>query len=188
MEIENRLDWVEINNVLTDDDCTRLIEEADKKGFEISALGNEVEGGTYTNTEIRNSLSVRVPIKENIWVQEKLIRALSEVNSHFRFDLGGIVDLQVLKYDVGSYIKPHLDVYSHRSEIQRKVTFVIQLSDQEEYTGGELRLHIDHKPIIMPKKKGNLIAFPTYSLHDVTTVLSGQRYSCIGWCFGPDFK
>lgn len=188
IEVEDRLDWVDVDNVLTDDDCHHLIQKAYEIGFKVSGLGNDAEGGVYTNKEIRNSLSARVPIEKNLWIQEKLIRALSKANSHFKFDLGGIMDLQVLKYNVGSYIKPHLDVYSHCSQTQRKVTFVIQLSNDDEYDGGELRLHIDHEPIVMSKKKGNLIAFPAYTLHDVTTILSGHRYSCIGWCFGPDFK
>lgn len=188
MEIENRLDWVELDHIFDDDDCSLLIKEAYKKGFESSALGNDVEGGIYSNPEIRKSFGARIPIAENNWLQEKLIPALSKVNSEFKFDLGGIMDLQVLKYNVGSYIKPHLDIYSHRSEVQRKVTFVIQLTDQEEYTGGDLRLHINYEPVVMTKKKGTLIAFPAYTLHDVTEILSGKRYSCIGWCFGNEFK
>jgi len=188
MEIENRLDWVELGDIFNDKDCSLLIREAYKKGFESSALGNDAEGGIYSNPEIRKSFSARIPIAENNWLQEKLISALSKVNSEFKFDLDGIMDLQVLKYNVGSYIKPHLDIYSHRSEVQRKVTFVIQLTDQEEYVGGDLRLHINYEPVTMTKKKGTLIAFPAYTLHDVTEILFGKRYSCIGWCFGNEFK
>lgn len=186
--MEERLDWVEIDNVLSSDDCLHLIEDAATIGFIPSELGNDVEGGIYSNPEIRKSFGARIPIAENTWIQEKLIPALSKVNSEFKFDLGGIMDLQVLKYNVGSYIKPHLDIYSHRSEVQRKITFVIQLTDEKEYTGGDLRLHINYDPVVMTKKKGTLIAFPAYTLHDVTEILSGERYSCIGWCFGDEFK
>ena len=104
IEVEDRLDWVDVDNVLTDDDCHHLIQKAYEIGFKVSGLGNDAEGGVYTNKEIRNSLSARVPIEKNLWIQEKLIRALSKANSHFKFDLGGIMDLQVLKYNVGSYI------------------------------------------------------------------------------------
>ena len=40
----------------------------------------------------------------------------------------------------------------------------------------------------MTKKQGTLIAFPSYTLHEVTPLISGTRYSLVAWLGGPTFK
>lgn len=180
--------WLTLNNVLNDGHCNRLLKTANKNGFFPAKLGNIENNPDYLDTDIRNCLTSDIPIKQNLWFESTLTTALRQINSYFKFDLHGIMDLQVIQYDVDSYFKIHNDVYPKDTDMQRKITFIMQLSDPDDYTGGELVMHIDSIPDVMTKEKGSLIAFPSYILHEVTPILSGRRYSCIGWCFGPEFK
>jgi PKHD-type hydroxylase len=62
------------------------------------------------------------------------------------------------------------------------------LSDPEEYEGGELLLKTSAFPIKTLNKKGTIIFFPSYVLHEVTPVTKGTRKTLVGWVLGPNFK
>jgi len=40
----------------------------------------------------------------------------------------------------------------------------------------------------MKKEQGTLIAFPSHTLHEVTPITEGRRYSLVGWITGKPFK
>jgi PKHD-type hydroxylase len=86
-----------------------------------------------------------------------------------------------------SNYQKHMDL--GRPFPNRKLSFSIQLSDDNEYTGGDLRFHyIKTQPEIAPRTRGKIIFFPTWMVHDVTPVTQGIRYSLVGWVNGPNFK
>ena len=65
---------------------------------------------------------------------------------------------------------------------------VLQLSDSKDYEGGDLMLMHSNTPNIIEKKKGYLVAFPSYVLHEVTPVTKGERYSLVAWIHGPNLR
>jgi predicted 2-oxoglutarate/Fe(II)-dependent dioxygenase YbiX len=72
-------------------------------------------------------------------------------------------------------------------EYQRKLTFILQLTDPDEYVGGDLIVYTHKEEERMTRQQGSLIVFPSYTMHEVTELLSGTRYSLIGWVLGPEF-
>jgi PKHD-type hydroxylase len=64
----------------------------------------------------------------------------------------------------------------------------MQLSDPSEYEGGDLLLHTGDEPIVINKQKGMLVMFPSYTLHEVTPVTKGERYSLVAWVHGPKLR
>jgi PKHD-type hydroxylase len=70
----------------------------------------------------------------------------------------------------------------------RKLSFVLQLSDPKDYKGGELQIHLGEEPTVMKKEQGALFAFPSPTLHEVTAITKGRRYSLVGWITGKPFK
>jgi PKHD-type hydroxylase len=184
--------WMTLDNVLTNEQCDELIQIAHTQGFKHAALGNDEEIGLkqsgYIDEDIRKAQIALIPYKQLSWLQESVTEALRYCNQQFRFDLDGFMDLQVIKYEVDSFFLAHLDILTINSDMQRKVTFVIQLSNPDDYVGGDLCVWTKKEEDRMSRKKGSLHAFPSYLLHEVTPTLSGTRYSLIGWCFGPEFK
>jgi len=124
------------------------------------------------------------------WVYATLSDAINKINNeYFKFDLTHLTALQYTVYNEnnhGNYQK-HLDL--GRQFPNRKLSFSVQLSDHNEYAGGDLRFHyIKNYPEIAPREKGKIIFFPSWMVHDVTPVTQGTRRSLVGWVNGPNFK
>ena len=74
-------------------------------------------------------------------------------------------------------------------EYIRKLSFSIQLSDPEDYEGGELEFNVNNEErFFAPNKKGTVIIFDSRIQHRVLEVKSGVRKSLVGWVVGPRWK
>lgn len=120
---------------------------------------------------------------------------LSVMNSaSYKFDLFGIVDpFQYTVYDGGdkSHYDWHVDIMNDQSKPFRKLSAVLQLSEPDEYDGGELEINYfgnQDKPVVVPKKKNLLVVFPSFFPHRVTPVTKGNRKTIVAWCCGNTFK
>lgn len=78
--------------------------------------------------------------------------------------------------------------YSHESnEAPRKVTVVIQLSDSQEYAGGDFETF---GPLgeTAPRALGTIFCLPSIVPHRVTPVTRGLRRALVAWVAGPRFR
>jgi len=66
----------------------------------------------------------------------------------------------------------------------RKLSVSIQLSDPEDYEGGDLELLYGTEPQKLDRSRGALIVFPSFMLHRVTPVTRGARWSLVAWLLG----
>ena len=64
----------------------------------------------------------------------------------------------------------------------------VQLSDEEEYEGGDLQFMINNKIVDAPRKKGTIVIFPSFIMHRVTQITKGTRQSIVGWVSGPPYR
>jgi hypothetical protein len=88
-------------------------------------------------------------------------------------------------YYEGDRFGYHHDSYGSMSlDIDRKVNLTIQLSDENDYTGGNLFVG-NHR---CPRTRGTAIFFPSHYHHYVTKVVSGSRCVLIGHAWGPFVK
>lgn len=163
------------------------------------AIGNklpekpgELNSENNLDKTIRESMISWIPVNSQTnWIYKKLTDCIHLVNdSYFNYDLTRMERLQFTRYygrDGGVYC-PHLDSNFGHIPDNRKLSFVMQLSDPSEYEGGELRLHTAKYPDIIPKEKGLIVFFPSATLHECTPVTSGKRCTLVGWIYGPKFK
>lgn len=81
------------------------------------------------------------------------------------------------------------DFVEENTELVRKLSFVLQLSDPDDYEGGNLQL-LDEagKSYFAPRKRGCIILFDSRTQHRVLPVKSGLRKSIVGWTVGPRWK
>jgi len=76
-----------------------------------------------------------------------------------------------------------------QGELVRKLSFSLQLSDPEDYEGGELEfLDNQDEPFFAPKQKGTIVVFDSRVKHRVRKVTNGLRKSIVGWVVGPRWK
>jgi PKHD-type hydroxylase len=123
------------------------------------------------------------------WVFRRVTDITLNLNERFfKFDLFGLNEgFQFTNYEApsGKYGK-HVD--RAMNMLVRKLSISIQLTDPEEYEGGELKLYDGEKETVMDKTQGTLIIFPSYVLHEVMPVTKGERNSLVTWVTGKQFK
>ena len=105
------------------------------------------------------------------------------------FDLSGFGD----EIQYTEYFGENNGHYSWHGDIgpnvpHRKLSIVVQLSDPEDYEGGELELSAGSYLVDGPKTKGTVIVFPSFVLHRVLPLTSGERRSLVSWVSGPRLK
>ena len=81
------------------------------------------------------------------------------------------------------------DFLNENVEMVRKLSFAMQLSDPDDYEGGNVQL-LDEagKSYICPRKRGTIILFDSRTQHRVLKVTKGTRKSIVGWTVGPRWK
>ena len=84
--------------------------------------------------------------------------------------------------DEGGKYEWHTD--TGKTKPMRKLSFTLQLSDAEDYSGGELQFERGIVPGACPKVKGTVCIFPSFFRHRVTEVTRGTRKSVVGWMSG----
>jgi PKHD-type hydroxylase len=150
-------------------------------------------GGKDKNNIRRGEVSWLPRTSEHLWVYNRLFKAIKKANdSLWKFELNGFFeDCQYTTYkeslEGGDKYDFHLD-FDGTSGIHRKISAVLQLTDESEYEGGNLELFPRTKPIIAPKKVGSITIFPSFMLHRVTEVTKGKRNSLVVWVSGYPFK
>ena len=60
--------------------------------------------------------------------------------------------------------------------VQRKISIAINLSDDNEYEGGNIEHYHLNYPTATPRDLGALIIYPSYTLNRVAPVLRGTKY------------
>ncbi len=92
--------------------------------------------------------------------------------------------LRLSRTSVGGGYGLHVDnpfMPSGEGTIRTDLSFTLFLSPPETYEGGELAIeHAGLRHALKPGA-GDLVLYPSTSLHEVTPVTSGTRLVCIGW-------
>jgi PKHD-type hydroxylase len=131
--------------------------------------------------------------ESSTWIYDRLAFIARNLNGQFfNYDLSGFVeDFQYTVYngEDESHYDWHIDMMACKDgSSPRKLSLILQLSDATEYEGGELQLKDSSDHTAVERKKGHLIAFPSYLLHRVTPVTKGIRRSLVVWISGPAFR
>lgn len=159
----------------------------------VRAMVGNGDAGKLSNEIRRSNLNWISNNQETTWLYQKLSHIVSSLNSEFfRFNLTGFGEsIQLTNYDSsenGMY-GWHIDYTTSITSPCRKLSIVMQLTDPSEYEGGNLELMPASKEVIRIKKqRGMIVAFPSWTLHQVTPVTQGNRQSLVTWITGPAFK
>lgn len=179
-------DWAYRQAVFTKEECEKII----ALGESLIPKTATIISPDNTNISIRDSkISWISPTDESRWIFERLTESITYLNNqYFKFDLFGLFEgLQFTKYEApGGHYITHTDKMVNGP--MRKLSITLQLSDPNDYEGGEVDLIYTHQPVTMSKDQGYLVMFPSYVLHQVKPITKGTRYSLVCWVSGPPFK
>jgi PKHD-type hydroxylase len=165
------------------------------KGVAILPFKKAIIGENEENIEVRSSSIKWIPPNENwFWLYEKMIKLITEANDAlWHFDLHNITDnIQYTEYyaEKGGHYTWHQD-FGPGEMSKRKISITVQLSDSDEYEGGDLEYFQGGNPdnaIKAPRGKGVVFIFPSYMMHRVTKVTKGVRRSFVLWVGGEHYK
>ena len=180
-----------------DEESVRQINEYASTLEEQVAMTGDASGGSGI-ADIRRSKVRWLPIRKE--GTTKILNMISAIftegnNNAFGVIWEGINDIQHTLYeaeDKGHYGFHH-DVFLDAPVMKhRKLSMSIQLSDSEDYEGGDFQFHSSYAPQapdpIALRKKGTVLVFPSFFLHRVTPVTKGARKSLVAWADGPLWK
>lgn len=184
----------------------RDIQKFDSDSQESRLYGDQVD------TVIRDSSNAWIPTSH--WIGGFLWHYIQRTNrENFCYDLTAIdgETIQYTQYGPGQFYDWHIDagidtaykpqqivgsgtnisqdLVILKGEYVRKLSFSLQLSGPEDYTGGEVQfMDNSRKNYFAPKQRGTLILFDSRTPHRVRKVKSGLRKSLVGWVVGPRWK
>lgn len=150
----------------------------------------QLEGGVLQDDQLRKSSVVGLESNpETRWIFERMSMLVQQANQQrYHFDLRGIYEpLQLASYGEGDFFDWHLDFGVGASSV-RKLSLSVQLSEPDEYEGGDLEFKINNKTVKAPRERGNVIIFPSFIMHRVSPITKGQRKSIVGWISGPPYR
>lgn len=177
-------EWAWHDSVFTNSELDTIIEIGNSSELvKASTFGSQSD-------KVRNSyVNFLYPMPVTNWIFERLACVTNSLNSQFfHFDLHGFDQgLQFTRYEApGQHYHWHKD--SGRNTAVRKLSISVQLSDPKDYKGGDLQFKFGNKDLTLPRKRGMVTVFPSYTLHRVTPVSKGTRFSLVAWVSGPPFK
>ena len=125
------------------------------------------------------------------WISDLLWEYVRKANRDaFNIDVDNNAEMQFTEYHAvqGGHYDWHQDVHwNGQTNNDRKLSVTVQLSDANDYGGGnfefdEVKTNADFR------SKGTVLVFPSYLRHRVLPVISGTRLSLVAWFFGPRWK
>lgn len=182
--------YVYWENGFTDEDIQRIIEIGESRIYNDAGVG--VTDSIEVVPEVRISKTSWIDLQDDSeWLYDKIAHIINSLNAqYYKFDIYGFnehMQFTIYNGDEGGHYDWHLD--NGKGDMStRKLSFVLQLSDPEDYEGGELQILTSSSPSNIRKEKGFAVVFPSYALHRVTPVTKGIRKTLVIWVTGPTFK
>ena len=168
--------------------------------------------GDALNKDKRNSMNAWVPTQH--WVGGFIWHYIERANrENFLYDLTCVdgESIQFTRYQEGQYYGWHndsglathykpvsignrtdgraQDFMNENTELVRILSFALQLSDPDDYEGGNVQfLDEGGSSYIAPRQRGCIMLFDSRTQHRVLKVTKGIRKSLVGWVVGPRWK
>jgi len=180
--------WAFREKFFSPDECDRVL--AFLNSFPPKDVVMRTDEGLSSAADLRRSCVAMIPwIKDAEWIYQRLAAAVLECNKAiYNFQLSGIVEgIQIDQYPTGGFFDWHQDFGPRESSI-RKLSLIAQLSDANQYQGGDLELFSGRGPQKAIRTRGSLMIFPSFVPQRITPITGGTRNSLLAWVSGPAFK
>jgi PKHD-type hydroxylase len=172
------------------EECEAIIDTYKPLCIKSGLVGTDNPKSPVQNGSIRDSkIEWLFPSNDTEWIFRRIVDVIRYTNDkYYRFHLSSLSEgIQFSLYQAPSgHYGFHQDTMYNG--ILRKLSISIQLSDPALYEGGDLEVQCGPHPDTCPREQGSATVFPSYTLHRVTPVTSGERCSLVCWVTGDAFK
>lgn len=98
-----------------------------------------------------------------------------------------VPSIRVMRYQTGDGYGAHTD-WSNGAARRRKLSMTCQLSNGENYRGGDVVIHAGPESESISRLQGSATIWPSWTLHEVLPVESGVRYALTAWAHGNPYR
>lgn len=179
-----------LRNFLDADTCTNLKAELDGSPTTQAPVYIEGTEGTIHET-IRKTTSLHPAPETFSSVHKQLLAQKSALETHFQLNLTDCEPPQFLRYKEGDFFVRHQDGNTKQLDFDhlriRRISIVVFLNDfaiesqPNCYSGGLLNFYDEQNTYGLTGESGLLVAFTADTLHEVSPVTSGERFTIISW-------
>ena len=170
-----------------------------KKKKELALTGN-LKSNNLSKKDIESMKKIRH--SNVVWLNEGWLYNLltpyvntANENAGWNFQFERSENIQFTIYNKNQYYDWHTDA-GVDFPIYRKLSMTVQLSDPNDYEGGDLEFDLRNQTksptniINTPqiREQGTICVFPSFVWHRVTPIITGKRYSLVMWTYGQPFK
>jgi predicted 2-oxoglutarate/Fe(II)-dependent dioxygenase YbiX len=153
--------------------------------FKIAGISLDQREGETIVDNYRNAMVNRLDPRSNIG--QLLKKCGDDANLYFNFDLDDIKQLEVIRYTKGGKYDLHQDFISnYKDDFIYKLTILGFLN--KDFVGGEFYLLTNRDKFYVDYAPGDVIVFPTFTMHCVEPVIVGNRYSVVTWYGGKPWR
>jgi PKHD-type hydroxylase len=189
--------WYWFQNALTEEEVDKVIALAS----ELPESERATTIGSGDGGSVRSSMIKWIPTHNSTWnwLYERMMKLSVEANAElWKFDLRTALEsIQYTEYyaSENGHYDWHQDIGPGELPSKRKVSITIQLSESDDYEGGDLMIctgsngsgKLDNNEIC-PRGKGVGVLFPSYMMHRVSPVTKGTRKSLVLWVGGGHYR
>ena len=179
-----------LRNFLDADACANLKAELNQSPTTQAPVYIEGTEGTI-HENIRKTTSLHPSQETKSQVHERLLRQKPALENHFGVNLNDCEPPQFLRYEQGDFFVRHQDGNTHQLDFDhlriRRISIVVFLNDFSVdaeancYSGGLLNFYDEQITYGLPGETGLLVAFTADTMHEVSPVTSGERFTIISW-------
>ena len=184
-------DWLVWESSLDDEMCDKILEACEKLPKKNATTFRAGEDPLYEDPNRKTQIRWVPRDEEHDWINQIFEAYAREANKHFGMELSYLPELQFTEYkDIGYKYGWHHDIdWGNQTGTHRKISLVLQLSDPEDYEGGDFKFrHIQNPDSESVKKRGTMVAFLSYQEHCVEEITDGSRTRLVGWYRGPRYR
>lgn len=170
---KNKIDIIDekkiviVPNSITSDIAKQLIDFAENR--EVSGFHDQTNFSTCLLHQLNHPV---YEILDKVW---------EKICVNFEYELSFIEPYELKCYKKLNRFDKHTDNYCcDEINVDRYITMSIQLSHENDYSGGDLYI-CDKK---MPRTFGNAVFFPSNYVHYVSPVEYGTRWAMTNWAWG----
>ena len=179
-----------LRNFLDADACANL--KAELRLSPTTQAPVYIEGTEGTIHEnIRKTTSLHPSAETKSHIHQQLLSQKSALETHFGVNLNDCEPPQFLRYEKGDFFVRHQDGNTHQLDFDhlrvRRISIVVFLNDFSIdaegncYSGGLLHFYDEQSTYGLPGETGLLVAFTADTMHEVSPVTSGERFTIISW-------
>ncbi|MEL6737692.1 MAG: Fe2+-dependent dioxygenase [Pseudomonadota bacterium] len=138
-------------------------------------VAKQVKRNLQAITTGENARAIRAELQPLI-AENRVVRAAARPRR--------ISPLLISKTKDGGYYGAHVDnalMGKTPGQMRTDLSFTLFLSNSADYEGGELIIHNSGLTQQVTGEWGQLVLYPSTSIHEVKPVTSGERIVCVGW-------